>query len=609
LTRSREGGRRRSARILNGLPASTGIAIGRALILDRGNLQIFRAELEGDAVDGEVARLEAAVEETRAQLNEIRGDLSDRSGEEYAFIFDAHLLLLEDRHLVPEAIATVKREKVNAEWALDHAARRIEKVFAGIDDPYLKERAHDIADVHERVQRNLAGSDHHDLSDLTEDVILVAHSIPPSEVAGLQHEHVVGFVTEVGGATGHTAIVARSLEIPAIVGLEHALREIQPGALIVVDGESGEVTLSPSESALKKLAARRESILERERELVSNRALPAVTEDGLRVPLRANIELLGELPSAIDHGAEGIGLYRSEFLFLAKSPNMPTEDEHYETYRQLIEELKPHPVTIRTLDLGGEKYFHDVLGPGEANPVLGLRAIRLCLARPEIMEPQLRGIFRAAVHGEARLMFPLVSSMEEIGAIHDLLRKLRAELKAEGVRHDPDLPVGIMIEVPSAAEIADLMAPTVDFFAIGTNDLIQYTLAVDRSNEHVSHLFNPLHPAVLRLLDRTSKAARDAGIGLSLCGQMAADPLFAPLLIGLGIEELSMDPHSLPVVKEAIRAVSAADCRELARRAMTLASAEEIEQLLERRIGPKIAHLREKPGRRKSASRKSKAKG
>lgn len=607
MTKGREPKRRRSARVLTGLPASTGIAIGRALMLDRGNLQIFRADLEADQVDGEVRRLEAAVEETRAQLNEIRASLQDRSGDEYAFIFDAHLLLLEDRHLVPEAVTTVQRDQVNAEWALDQAARRIEEVFAGIDDPYLKERAHDVADVHERVQRNLAGSHHHDLSDLTEDVILVAHSIPPSEVAGLQHEHVVGFVTEVGGATGHTAIVARSLEIPAVVGLERALREIQPGALIVVDGESGQVTLSPSESALKKLATRRESILARERELVSNRALPAITEDGLRVPLRANIELLGELPSATDHGAEGIGLYRSEFLFLAKSPNMPTEEEHYETYRQLIEFYKPHPVTIRTLDLGGEKYFHDVLGPGEANPVLGLRAIRLCLARPEILEAQLRGIFRAAVHGQARVMFPLVSSMEEIGAIHAILRKVRDALKAEGVKYDPDLPVGIMIEVPSAAEIADLLAPAVDFFSIGTNDLIQYTLAVDRGNEHVSHLFQPLHPAVLRLLRKTSTAAQENQIGLSLCGQMAADPLLAPLLIGLGIQELSMDPHSVPVVKEAVRAVRASECREVARLALQLASAPEIEELLESRFGPKIAHIRGQGGKGRSTSSKRKS--
>jgi len=606
LTKVPEGGRRRSARILSGLAASTGIAIGRALMLDRGNVQIFRADLSAEQAEAEVARIEAAVEQTRSQLNEIRDDLQKRSGDEFAFIFDAHLLLLEDRHLVPDAIQTIRREKVNAEWALDQSARRIEKVFAGIDDPYLKERAHDIADVHDRVQRNMAGSEHHDLSELTEDVILVAHSLPPSQVAGLQHEHVVGFVTEVGGPTGHTAIVARSLEIPAVVGLEGALREIQPGALIVVDGESGEVTLSPSESALKKLAARQESILRREAELVANKDLPAVTEDGLRLPLRANIELLGELRSANAHGAEGVGLYRSEFLFLAKSPRMPTEEEHYETYRQIIEAFHPQPVTIRTLDLGGEKYFHDVLGPGEANPVLGLRAIRLCLARPEIIESQLRGILRAAVHGEARVMFPLVSSMEEIGAIHALMRKVRDELKAEGVRHDADIPVGIMIEVPSAAEIADLMAPVVDFFAIGTNDLIQYTLAVDRSNEHVSHLFKPLHPAVLRLLDRTVKAAKAAGITVSLCGQMAADPLLAPLLVGLGVEELSMDPHSVPVVKEAIRAVSAEDCRAVAAEAMKLASAEEIEELLERRIGPKIAHLRQKPSKRKTGPKKAK---
>ena len=592
--RRRKGG----ARLLEGLPASPGIAIGRALILDRGSVQIFRKELEEAQVETEIARLSSAVEVTRAEIAEVRGSLRDRSGDEYAFIFDAHLLVLEDRHLVPAAVETIREKRVNAEWALDQAARRIEEVFAGIDDPYLRERAHDVSDVHDRIQRNLAGTDHHDLSDLTEDVVLVAHSLPPSEVASLQHPHVVGFVTEVGGRTNHTVIVAKALEIPAVVGLEHAIRDIEPGAAVVVDGREGQVVVSPNEAALKRYARRRQALAEFERKLVANKADPAVTTDGMRAHLRANVELLEELKTCKDYGAEGIGLYRSEFLFLAKSPNMPTEEEHYETYRRLIETAKPHPVTIRTLDLGGEKYFHDVLGPGEANPVLGLRAIRLCLKRPEIIEAQLRGILRAAAHGNARVMFPLVSSMEEIGAIHELLRNVKEGLERDGLEHDPEIPVGVMIEVPSAAEIADLMAPAVDFFSIGTNDLIQYTLAVDRGNEHVSHLFKPLHPAVLRLLDRTAKAAVENEIGLALCGQMAADPLLAPLLLGMGIRELSMDPHSVPVVKGAICAVSAELCREVAQEARGLASAQEVEDLLERRIGPLISHVRAQPGRR-----------
>jgi phosphotransferase system enzyme I (PtsI) len=417
----------------------------------------------------------------------------------------------------------------------------------------------------------------------------------------LQHAHVVGLVTEVGGRASHTAIIAKSLEIPAVVGVEGAMHHVEQGSLIAVDGRDGQVLVSPNETVLQRFVRRRKAYLSREQQLAENRDLPAETTDGLPVILRANVELLVELQSAANHGARGIGLYRSEFLFLQTSPGLPDEEEHYRTYKALIEASNPHPTVIRTLDLGGEKYFHDVLGPGEANPILGLRAIRFCFHRPDIIETQLRAILRAAVHGDAKLLFPLITNMEEVSMIHELIARVKKGLRADKVEFDDDVPVGIMIEVPSAAAVADLLAEHVDFFAIGTNDLIQYTLAVDRGNEHVSHLYQPLHPAVLRLIDHTCRAARSAGIGVSLCGEMAANPLHAPLLLGLGLHELSMDPVSIPTVKEAIRAVSEREMVALAEEALKLHSSPEIERLLEEKVGPLIRNLRERPrGRRRS---------
>lgn len=580
--------RPRAAKILRGLGAAPGVAIGRALVLDRGNAQIFRADVPPDEVDAEVERLNKAVLMARTQLLGIKEKLSAQAGDEYGFIFDAHLLFLSDKRLLGDALTRIKKEGINAEWALHEACRRIELLLAEVDDPYLRERSQDVSDVHDRIQRNLAGADHHDLSELDADVIIVAHSLPPSEAAGLHHEHVVGFVTEVGGRTSHTAIVAKSLGIPAVVGVKDALSLIPQGTIIAIEGKRGQVLVSPNEEALRRYVRRGRVYQSREDRLIANRDLPAITTDGQRVALRANIELAEELPSARQHGAEGIGLYRSEFLFLKLAPAMPTEEDHYAIYSKLIAESVPNQVTIRTLDLGGEKYFHDVLGPGEANPVLGLRAIRFCKTRPDIIETQLRAIFRAAVLGDVRVMFPLITAVEELVTIRGMVRASVDQLRERGATFRDDIPLGIMIEVPSAATLADLLARKVDFFSIGTNDLIQYTLAVDRGNEHVSYLYQPLNPAVLRLIAHTAASARAAGISVSLCGEMAASPLHAPLLIGLGIEDLSMDPVSIPAVKEAIRAVSAADMRALAKTVLELETAEEIEAVLEERVGTLI---------------------
>ncbi len=583
------GRRPRALRVLHGVGAARGITVGRALVLDRGSTQVFRADVGIEEVETEIERLHAALVEAREQVARVRSQLRERSGDEYAFIFEAHELLLQDTKLVGDAVNRVRTEKINAEWAWHEACRKVERVLSSLDDPYLRERAHDVADIHDRVQRVLAGSvQHHDLSELTEDVIIVAHSLPPSEAASLSHEHVAGFLTEVGGPTSHTAIVAKSLGIPAIVGLKNALTSIPQGALVAMDGRRGQVVVSPNEAALIRWVRRARAYDQREERLILNRDLPAVTLDGERVTLRANIELVEEIDTALEHGAEGVGLYRSEFLFLRTPDRLPSEEEHYETYATLVRRMAPLPVTIRTIDLGGEKYHDKMVGPGEANPVLGLRAIRLALARPDVIEPQMRAILRAAALGDVRVMFPLISAAEELETIRGLIARAAEQLVASGQPHRADIPVGIMIEVPSAASIADRLARRVDFFAIGTNDLIQYTLAVDRGNEHVSYLYQPLHPAVLRLIRHAAESARVQGIGVSVCGEMAADPVHAAILIGMGIRDLSMDPVSMPAVKEMIRCLRASDLRALVSEAFDLDSASAIHQLVNDRLAPAL---------------------
>lgn len=577
----------RAVRILRGIGAAPGVAIGRALVLDRGSTQVFRAQVLPDEVEAEAARLEAAMEQAREQLEGVRDSLAERSGDEYGFIFDAHRMMLQDRKLVGDALSRIRAQRINAEWAWHEACRKVEKVLSELPDPYLRERAHDVQDVHDRVQRLLTGSlEHHDLSDLTEDVIIVAHSLPPSEAANLSQEHVAGFVTEVGGPTSHTAIVAKSLGIPAIVGVKDALTSIPQGALIAIEGRRGSVLVSPNEEALRRYVRRGKAYEQREERLILNRHLPAVTLDGQNIALRANIELVEEIETALAHGAEGVGLYRSEFLFLKTPDRLPSEEEHYETYRSLVQRMAPEPVTIRTIDLGGEKYHDKMVGPGEANPVLGLRAIRLAKARPDVIEPQLRAIFRAAVHGPVRIMFPLVSAAEEVATIRGMIERAKSQLRERGDEYRADIPVGIMVEVPSAAVMADRLARHVDFFAIGTNDLIQYTLAVDRGNEHVSYLYQPLHPGVLRLVRNAATAAIEAGISVSVCGEMAANPLHAMLLVGMGIEDLSMDPVSIPAIKEAIRCVTIAGLKRLVADALELDSAAEIQELVDERLLP-----------------------
>jgi len=563
-----------------GFGVSPGIAIGTAVVLARQAGKVFRIRVRERDIKGELKRFQQAVEAGRNHLKQVKKKVVRDIGKSYGGIVDAQILILEDASFAKEIRERIERDRVNAEWALKQTMRRFVEAFSRIEDPYIRDRGHDVEDVHNLLQKQLEGSHHEDLSDLSEDTVLVASAISPSDTIVLKHPHVVGFCTDLGGKTSHTAIIANALEIPAVVGLHDFSTRVQDGQTIIVDGKEGAVHLDPPEEVLAEYRRRKEEHGRLQARYLETRDRPAVSVDGVTVTLRANIELPQDVDSALEFGAHGIGLYRSEFLFLERSPALPSEDDHYEVYRMLAERCHPHPAVIRSLDLGGEKYFHDVLDKGEANPVMGMRAIRFCLKRPDIFKSQLRGLLRATVHGEIHVMFPLISGVDELRRVRSVLDECRRELKAEGAEVGGDIPVGIMIEVPSAAAIADLLAREVDFFSIGTNDLIQYTLALDRGNDELGYLYEPLHPAVLRTLEFVIRSGREAGISVSLCGEMAAAPEHLPVLLGLGLQELSMNPLALPGVKRAIEAVDVSVAREVLQRALNMPSTRDIEALI-----------------------------
>lgn len=568
---------------LRGIGASPGIAAGRTVVLETRETTIFRVPIDPSAVEEEVQRFITARDTARDQIRHVRETVEKNLGDSYARIFDAQLYILDDQSLTGETIRHIRDDKVNAEWALHTVVRRFLEFFEKMEDPYLKERGGDIEDVHNRLQSILAGArDHHDLSELTEDTIIVAHSLSPSDAAMLHQARVVGMATDVGGRTSHTAILAQALGITAVVGLHDASERIKNGDLVILDGEAGTVEVSPAADTLADLERRRAELVSRENERLAQKDLPSVTTDGLHVTLLANIEFPEELATAKRYGAAGVGLYRSEFLYLTRSPDLPTEEEHQQLYEDLARKVGDGEAVVRTLDLGGEKYFHAVLDKEGTNPVLGLRAVRFCLKRTDIFRTQLRGLLRASVQRNLRIMFPLISGVGELRAAKGILDEVRAELTAEGIPFNRDLDLGIMIEVPSAAVISDILAREVRFFSIGTNDLIQYALAIDRGNESVAYLYQPFHPAILRLLARVVESAERAGIDVSLCGEMASDPLAVPVLVGLGIHKLSMNSPAIPAVRAMVRRISAARAEALARRLLDMATAEEIEETLRR---------------------------
>jgi phosphotransferase system enzyme I (PtsI) len=573
---------------LKGIGVSPGVAVGPALVAIQ-RTQVIRFPIAIDRVARELSALDRARQRSREQLEQIRLRIAELKGADLASIFDAQLLMLDDPALVGRAAAVVRDERVNAEWAVQRALDELSAVFDNIDDRYLHERKGDVHDVAGRLRLNLReerGGPRDRLQDLDTPCVLIADELTPSVVAQLDWTRIRGFATDAGGRTYHTAILARSLGVPAVVGLHDVSRRLPSGASVILDGESGEVVIDPSPDLYQdaELASRRNRV----HLSVTHSEGPLETADGIRVVLAANIERSDDVATALDAGAEGIGLYRSEFMLVGGPPDMAAEDEQYHVYRQLVEGMAPLPVTVRTFDIDERqlarplvdaaldaRWFPDQPRSGHG----GLRGIRFGLAQPAIFKTQLRALLRAATHGEVRVMFPFVSSLQEVRAARALLEEARAELAARGI-DTPALPVGIMIEVPSAAFTASLLAREVDFFTIGTNDLIQYTLAVDRTDERVSDRYQPLHPAVLRLLRQVRRAAVREAIPVSLCGEMASDPLLLRLLIGCGLTEFSMTPGALSVARRVVRETNVGQMARLAARVLTLGTVEEIEQFL-----------------------------
>jgi phosphotransferase system enzyme I (PtsI) len=560
--------------VLSGTGASPGIAIARSHLLNRARAAAIERRILPVEVEAEVANFLTAVDKSRTQLLEVKTQAADQHAE-HLYIIDTHLLILEDQLLINNTVSLIRAELLNAEGALGRTLRQLRQMFDSIADEYLRERRTDIDSVGDRLMRNLLGEVREGLENLSGQAIVVAHDLSPADTLQLDRSRVMGFVTDVGGRTSHTAILARSLAIPAVVGLETVTTQVASGEPLIIDGTTGTVILNPSPATFREYLARKQHYEYLEKELLEYRMLPAETRDGCRMALRGNVELDEEITAAHCHGADGIGLFRTELLFLAGN-EPPDEETQYQAYRAAAESMAPHPVTIRTLDVGGDKFVPEMNLHDEVNPAMGLRAIRFSLREKTLFRSQLRAILRASAHGAVRILFPMISGVAEIRACRRLLDETRRELAAEGVAMGDHVPVGIMIETPAAVLLADLMAREVDFFSVGTNDLIQYCLAVDRGNEHVAYLYEPLHPAVLRALQRVCTAAGDAGIEMAMCGEMAGEELYSVVLLGLGFTELSMNPPAIPRCKRLIRQVTMAEARTLVERLLQLPTAAEV---------------------------------
>jgi len=561
---------------IQGIGASSGIILGKAYLIERLKVRLPQKRISPDQVEEEIKRFLKGIHESRNQLIEIKEKILDPQVRRHSFILDVHLMILDDQMLLQDTVDMIRKKKVNAEWALDLTLEKMDVAFNAIEDEYLRERQSDLHYVSARIFRNLLGKKHDDITKIKGKVIVVAQDLSPADTLQMNLKHVAGFITDIGGKVSHTAILSRSLGIPAVLGLQRATSLINGGDLLIIDGETGEVVINPTEEVSHSFLKRKRRIRSMEREILRYASLPAETRDGIRIRLQANIEMVDEISSAKAHGAEGIGLYRTEILYLNRK-DLPMEEEHYQVYRQLAESIHPTSAIIRTLDIGGDKFLPDYSKNNEMNPALGLRAIRFSLKETDIFKTQLRGILRASVHGKLKILFPMISGIEEIRQAKAILEEVKKGLAKAKIPFDKEIEVGAMIEIPSASDIADILATEVDFFSIGTNDLIQYALAVDRINEHVSYLYEPLHPAVLRIIRWVVQAAHQAGIPVAICGEMAAEPAYAVVLLGLGLDELSMNPVSIPKVKKVLRMSRFEETQSLVEKIFQLKTASEIE--------------------------------
>jgi len=560
---------------LAGIGASRGIAIGKIYLLDRSRMCVLKYEIQKDEINKEIQRFKEAVAESTKYLNKIKEEAKKKLNSKFLGIMNGHMMILQDDLLVSETIDRIKNERINAEWVFQKSMKRLRNIFLKMDDEYLRERGKDIDHVGNLILRNLIGHDQESIADLNEKAIIVSRDLAPSDVVQMKKDKVLGFVTEAGGKTSHVSIMAASFEIPAVVGLNGIIEKAGLGDSIIVDGIEGVVIINPTKEEFKHYLKKRQIFEYHNKELLKIKDFKAETTDGFSVKLMANIETNLEIPLAKRQGAQGVGLFRTECLFLNRQ-DLPSEEEHFQIYKETVESFAPHPVIIRTLDAGGDKIVPQ-LNKIEANPALGLRAIRYSLKQLNIFKEQLRAILRAGHFGNIKIMYPLISGLEEIQKANEILEEVKEDLSRDGIPFKKNIEIGIMIETPSAAVIADVLAHAVDFFSIGTNDLIQYVLAVDRTNEMVASLYQPLHPSVLRLIELVLKSAEKADIEVSVCGSMGGNPLSALILLGLGkIDSMSMYAHSLPKIKKMIRNVSLKDAKDISSHILTLSSFKEI---------------------------------
>jgi phosphotransferase system enzyme I (PtsI) len=579
---------------LRGIPVSAGVAIGPALVLDADGVRVPQRRVDARSIEAEVSRLKAAMAAAAFEASQAQREVSQRLGNKLGAIFATHAVLFEDPSFLSELDSLIREQHFAAEYAVSRAVRDFVKAIEGLgENSFLAWRSADFYDIEKRILKHLVGERHEPLKSLREPTIVLARDLTPSETASLDPGNVIAFATEHGGRTSHTSIIANAMEIPAVVGLGHFLSDISSGDRVIVDGLEGLLILFPDEATVVRYRKMRDVQLSRSGYWINERNLPAMTTDGTPIALMGNIEFPSEATACAARGAGGVGLYRTEFLYVGRETD-PSEEEHFRAYMRVIREMgEGRPIVIRTLDLGADK-FVSIHGPAEPekNPSLGVRSVRLCLRDTPLFRTQLRAILRASAFGDVRVMFPMVSTLPELRKCVFLLNEVMEDLQEEGISYNSEIPVGTMIEVPSAAILADKFASEVDFFSIGTNDLIQYTLAADRTNEHVADLYSPADPAVLRLIRMVVDAAKTHGIGVNVCGEMSGDPLFTPLLVGLGLRQLSLSPNNLPAVKAIVRRLDLSDTEQIAAEALSLDSSRDVHNYLLRqrlRIDPEAA--------------------
>jgi len=573
--------------IIRGINASPGICIGKAYLVDKEGVDIVeKYTIKKKKIPAEIKRFKAAVKRAK---DELRAIIDDSPKElQYAHILETHMALLKDKSLYGKTVKTIEKERVNAEWALKTVVSDLKSIFQTMTDSYLKERASDIVHVSDCIMQNLVGVKTENIAAIDKRVILVARDLSPADTSQINLERIMGFITDRGGKASHTGIIARALEIPAVVGLENAMTQVKSEELIIVDGNTGTVIINPTEQTLVEYEERKIEYEEYKADIARESDVEATTTDGFHLAVMANIELPEEVVSVRNYGGDGIGLYRTEFQYMNR-PAFPSENELFERYKDVVEMMGNKPVTIRTLDINGDKALANHSNHAEANPVLGLRAIRYCLKKPDIFKTQLRAILRAATFGKVRIMFPMISACFEIRLAKRMLDDAAESLEKEGLPYNRKIDVGIMIEVPSAVITADLMAEEVDFFSIGTNDLIQYALAIDRGNKQVAHLYQPLDPAILRMLKHVADVAKDKGVRVFMCGEMAGTPHHIPILLGMGLDELSMNPQSIPVAKRVIRSINLKHSQSLLKEALKQTTAKSVFELVRDTFGDILA--------------------